>query len=230
MHRLLFIIAFTLATYGLCRAQNFDYSVTTDSVAWNELNAQTILNSGNSAWNFDYRIPIGFTFSYCGRTFDSLTIETNGYIVFDKDRNYALTAFSGVGDCVDTTGTHAMLGYELTGTAGNRILKIQYKNCGALQIGHKTQSWQVWLKENGSVEFRIGPGSLRCCAPQEVDTTQKFRLGLLNMNMDTEERGLLLGGHTDEPEAQPINNSHPEAVYLHCIPAMGYRYTFTPSN
>lgn len=229
MHRLLFIIAFTLAAYGSTRAQDFSYTVSTDSVAWNELNAQTILNSGNSAWNFSYRVPIGFPFSYCGRTFDSLTIETNGYVVFDGDRNYALTAFSSIGDHIDTNGTHAVLGYELTGTTGNRILKLQYKNCGSIETGWRTLSWQIWVRENGNIEFHIGPGSLRYDNMQ-VDTLQRYRVGLINMNMDTDDCGLLLEGDPSAPQSHPLTSTDPEPVYLEAIPACGYRYTFTPSN
>jgi hypothetical protein len=228
MHKLLFIFAFVLAGYGISRAQNFNYSVTTDSVAWNALNTQTILNSNNSAWNFSYKIPIGFTFSFLGRNFDSLTIETNGYIVFDSERNYALTAFSGIGDHIDSEGNHAVIGYELSGTNGNRILKIQYLNCSPNAAGDDVQSWQVWLKENGGVEVRIGMGTLRYNST-EVDSTQQYRIGLLNMNMDTEDRGLFVSGNPSSPQAAEVNENNPETPFLTFIPASGYRYTFTPN-
>jgi hypothetical protein len=244
MHRLLFIIAFTLAAYGITRAQNFNYSVTADSVAWNELNAQTILNSNNSAWNFDYKIPIGFTYNFCGRNFDSLTIETNGYIVFDSDRNYALTAFSGVGDRTDAQGNHAIISYELSGTSGNHILKIQYLNCSPNSTGEEVQSWQVWLKENGDAEVRVGPGTLRTNSYQsiafneitleedttttiELDSTQLYRIGLLNMNMNSEDRGLFVSGDPSSPQTAEVNENNPETPHLSFIPVAGYRYTFS---
>ena len=228
MKRFLFILAFVSLFVGT-HAQNFNYTVSADSVAWNELSSQTILNANNSAWNFTYKIPIGFDFEFCGRTFDSLTIETNGYIVFDRDRNYALTAFSGVGDCVDTSGNHSVLGYELSGTAGNRILKIQFKNCGETATGCKTMSWQVWLRENGNVEFRIGPGTLRS-DENGVDMTKQFRLGFLNMNMDTEDCGVLIGDSPLSPETVPVTENEAELPHLDFIPNTGFRFTFTPSN
>ncbi len=247
MHRILFIIAFVLAGYGISAGQNFNYSVSTDSVSWNELNSQTILNSNNTAWNFSYKIPLGFTFNYLGRNFDSLTVETNGYLVFDNDRNYALTAFSGVGDHVATTGNHSVLGYELSGTAGNHILKIQYLNCSPNATGEEVQSWQVWLKENGNVEVRVGPGSLRTNSFENIvfneltemedttvvvqlDSTQNYRIGILNMNMNTEDRGLFVSGNPSAPQTAEVNESNPETPFLNFIPAQGYRYTFTPSN
>jgi hypothetical protein len=229
MHRLLFILAFVFAVYGITRAQNFNYTVSTDSVTWNPLNTQTILNSNNSAWNFSYKIPIGFTFPFLGRNFDSLTVETNGYLVFDGDRNYALTAFSGVGDHVDTSGNHAIIGYELSGTNGNHILKIQYLNCSPNAGGDEVQSWQVWLKENGDVEVRVGPGTLRYNSA-EVDSTKQYRIGLLNMNMDTDERGIFVGGNPLAPQTQPVNNTYPDTPLMEEFPVSGYRYTFIPSN
>src|ERR1041385_2436400 len=107
---------FTALFFSLSvKSQDFDYTFSKDSVSWQELNSQTILNTSNSAWNFSYKIPIGFAFNYLGRNFDSLTIETNGYLVFDNDNYYAFTSFLGMGDNVDFSGNHAVLGYELSG-------------------------------------------------------------------------------------------------------------------
>jgi len=247
MHKLLFIIAFVLALYGITRAQDFSYTVTTDSVSWNDLNTQTILNSNNSAWNFSYKIPIGFTFNFLGRDFDSLTVETNGYLVFDKDRNYALTAFSGLGDHVDEEGNHAVIGYELSGSAGNHILKIQFLNCSPSFSGNEVQSWQIWLRENGNIEFRIGPGTLRSntylgiefdeenqvedtTVIVELDSAQIYRIGLLNMNMNTYDRGLFVYGDPASPQIAEVNENNPETPVLSFIPVRGIRYTITPSN
>lgn len=247
MHKLLFIIAFVLAAYGVSRAQNFDYTVTTDSVAWNELTSQTILNTGNSVWNFSYRIPIGFTFSFCGRNFDSLTIETNGYVVFDVDRNYAITTFSGVGDHVDANGIHSVLSYQLSGTSGNRILKIQYLNCSPDPSGEEVLSWQIWLKENGNTEVRVGPGTLRTNTYEtyvfnevtseedtivhtEIDSTQRYRIGLLNTNMDTEVCGIFAINDPADPQTHTVLFNDWETPLLWFIPERGYRYVFVPDN
>jgi hypothetical protein len=229
MSRVLLLISFLLAASGITQAQNFNYSVATDSVAWNPLSTQTILNSNNSAWNFTYRVPIGFTFPFLGRNFDSLSVETNGYIVFDNDHYFALTAFSGVGDHVDTAGNHATIGYELSGTSGNHILKIQYLNCSPNPYGDEIQSWQIWLRENGNVEVRIGPGELRYNGA-EIDLEQRYRIGLLNMNMDTEECGIFVGGDPTAPQTQPVNPTYPDVLFMESVPPSGYRYTFSPSN
>lgn len=228
-------------------AQDFDYSFTKDSVAWQELNAQTILNADNSAWKFSYNIPIGFSFNYLGRDFDHVRVETNGYLVFDDDRNYAITAFLGFGDCVDAGGNHAVLGYELSGSPGNRIQKIQFKNvCNAMSAS-KFFTYQVWLKENGVVEIHVGPNDFqpgiivntimegeqivqRDTTFTNLDSMQVYRLGLLNMNMNTETNGFFIGGAPSSPQSQPVNQNFSEPIYMMRAPSQGTRYTFTPNS
>lgn len=255
MRQLLISLLATLIPFGVS-SQNFNYTATADSVAWNEISAQTMLNTSNSAWNFSYRIPIGFTFNYLGHDFDSLTIETNGYLVFDANRYYAFTAFNQFGDHVDGSGNHTVLSYELSGTSGNHVLKIQYKNASQSLSDLRVQSWQIWLKENGNVELRVGPGDYRTHAAEipvqdstvttdslgihvsysehldtmyVVDSLQYCRIGLLNPNMDTETRGYFLSGSTTAPSGVPVNDANPDTASMQTIPAQGYRYTFTPS-
>ncbi len=244
MRTLLSLLSAILLTLT-ARSQDFNYTVTSGAASWQELNSQTILNSSNTAWNFSYRIPIGFSFGYLGQNFDSLTIETNGYLVFDEDRSYAFTAFTGFGDRIEA-GDHAVLGYELSGTAGNKILKIQFKNVGIAIDDPRAFSYQVWLKENGDVlEVHTGPNDFQvelltvdtvALEPLEVDTTYStldssiaVRIGLINMNMDTEVNGVFVGGAPSSPGSQPANTNNPEPVYLHVVPASGIRYTFTPN-
>jgi hypothetical protein len=238
MHRFCsFIVGMLLALTG--ESQSFDYSFSKDSVAWQELSNQTILNSGNGAWSFSYKIPIGFSFNYLGRNFDSLRIETNGYLVFDNDRNYALTAFLGFSDCVDAQGNHSVLGYELSGTNGNHILKIQFKNTGSMKQTSKHFTYQIWLKENGVVEIRIGPDEYQpgIIIMNQYDTVltnrdslQFYRVGLINMNMDAETNGFFIGGNVSSPQGQPVDQNHTDPIYMMCAPSQGTRYTFTPNS
>lgn len=214
------------------KAQDFNYSFAKDSVAWQELNTQTILNTDNSAWNFTYKIPIGFSFNYLGRNFESLTIETNGYIVFDDDRNYALTAFSGFSDRVDSSGNHSVLGYDVSGSANNHVLKIQFKSLG--EAGESYLSYQIWLRENGNIiEFHIGPNYFQMSPYDELfafDTEHYCRIGFVNMNMDTEVCGFFATGNPSSPTFQQATSQNQDPIYLYGIPKQGIFYVFTPSS
>ncbi len=261
MHRIcLFFAALFFSLSG--ESQSFNYDFSKDSVSWQELNSQTILNSGNQAWNFCYKIPIGFTFNFLGAGFDSLRIETNGYLVFDANRDYAMTAFLGFGDCMDSSGNHSVLGYEVSGTSGSKILKIQFKNIGSSKKSSKHLTYQVWLKEsNGAVEIHIGPNDYQpgmivttdSSFVQSVlldslfqptdslvlvhdtiftnrDSMQFYRVGLLNMNLDSSTKGFFIGGDVSSPESQPVDDSHPDPIYMMRAPSCGTRYTFTPNS
>jgi hypothetical protein len=242
----LILFCIGLMFFGNIDAQNFDYSVSSDSVAWDELSSQTILNTSNSAWNISYRIPIGFSFNYLGRSFDSLTIETNGYFVFDANRNYSFISFAGFGDRVDSLGDHAVLGYELTGGSGNHILKIQFKNCGQSISALNSLSYQVWFHEaNNKIETRVGPNSYRCMVEEQalsadsigrvqfttitVSDTVQSMIGLINMNMNSQVRAYLLTGSFLDPSGQQVDENNTELAHMVEIPRSGYRYTFTPS-
>ncbi len=231
-------------------AQEFNYSVSTDSVGWQELNSQTILNTSNSAWEAGYEIPIGFTLNYLGQDFDSLRIETNGYLVFDQRRNYAFTSFHGFGDMTDSLGNHSVLGYSLSGSTGNHILKIQFKNVGEGFSANRFLSYQIWLYESGEkIELHVGPNDfgpmvfhnmIITADSNEVNDTTivttveqdsvATMIGLLNMNLDTDTRGYFFTGSVETPVGEAINDQQAVLPSRLLIPHSGYKYTFNPVN
>lgn len=228
--RILLVALFSFCTPFLLRAQtpSFNYSLSSDSVAWSELTSQTLCNTINTAWNSQYRIPIGFSFPFAGRNFDSLNIETNGYLQFDADNYYAFTAFHSFRDKLDSNGFHSVLSYALSGTSPNRVLKIQYKNAGQADVPAETLSYQIWLRENGSIEVRIGPNSYTDVAMS--DTSQLVRLGPLNKNMNTPVNAFFATGNFRQATGQTQDENHPEPGYMHAIPLPGWRYVFVPVN
>jgi hypothetical protein len=256
IHRFIPLIVGLLLSIS-SEAQDFNYSFAKDSMAWQELNSQTILNSDNSAWNFSYKIPIGFVFNCMGKNFDSLRIETNGYLLFDNDRDYAFTAFAGFGDRIDHSGIHSVLGYSVSGQNENHILKIQFKNVGAFVSADQFFSYQIWLYESGNkIEMHMGPGNYLYTNPYNhitaflselnslngfsnpenipfdslrIDTNQIFRMGLLNTNMNGPIRGYFIIGNPSNPQGGQLNSQVINIPGLTSIPRQGMKYTFQPS-
>ena len=245
----LILFAF-LCSYTL-RAQQFDYTVSCDSSGtYQELSSQTILNTNNSAWNFSYRVPVGFAFNFLGQNFDSVTVERNGYLSFDKDRSYALMAFNAFYDKQDSSGNRSVLSYAQSGSAPNRILKIQYKNVGQSGTASELLSYQLWLKEGGALEVHIGPhtqltaeagfdttmiayvteGDSMILHTNYYDTLMPVQIGLLNTNMDSETRGLFLKGSPTQPASQPVNDQNPGFAFMRSLGRAGTTYTFTPQQ
>lgn len=227
-----FLLLFIPLVVGLLftqtvKGQNFNYSFAKDSVAWQELNTQTILNTNNSAWNFTYKIPIGFSFEYLGQSFDSLSIEGNGRIVFDNDRNFSFWGLVDYVDVQDSAGNFSVLGYQLSGNAGSRQLVIQFKNVAATQDPMTLASYQVILRENNAIAFQMGSYILsESLTPSIFDPVA---IGLVNQNMNTSDRALTLSGPASSPSAILVNDNVPDITYLFSLPTKGTRYTFSPN-
>lgn len=227
MQRIIFFLSAILLAIS-ARSQDFNYRVSTDSVAWRELSTQTILNTGTQNYSPIYKIAIGFSFSFLGQEFDSITIQSTGMVNFDSERNYSFWGLAGNSFYADSAGAVSVLGYQLTGDTGNRELTIQFKNVGAPTDPSSTLSYQLIIRENGSFAFLMGTIS------GSAETNSLFNgpvsIGLVNQNMDTNERALLLSGSPLAPSSVHINESNPNITSLSGLPPAGYRYTFTPSN
>jgi hypothetical protein len=212
--------------------QDFNYSVQIGTTSWSELSSQTLCNTVNIMWESAYRIPIGFSFVFNGISYDSVSIETNGYLVFDSNRNHAFTAYGTFGDKTDTLENHSVLGYELTGSSGNHVLKIQYKNVGQSNHTNELLSYQIWLHQNGTIDVITGENTFQPDPNDSLsvaDTSQHIYTGLLNMNMQGTVRGYFVGSTLSGPGGQPVNDTTPDPVYFNTVPASGTRFTFSPA-
>ncbi|TND10237.1 MAG: hypothetical protein FD123_485 [Bacteroidetes bacterium] len=79
-------------------------------------------------------------------------------------------AFNAFYDKQDSSGNRSVLSYAQSGSAPNRILKIQYKNVGQSGTASELLSYQLWLKEGGALEVHIGPHT-QLTAEAGFDTT-----------------------------------------------------------
>ena len=215
------------------KGQDFNYTVAINTSTWSELSSQTLCNSVNLSWADSYIIPIGFMFPFNGNFYDTVRIETNGYLVFDANREHAFTAYNSFRQKLDSIGNYSVLSYELGGTIGNHIMKIQYKNVGQQQSPHEFLSYQIWLYENGHIDVITGPHSYSSNPndPYSVpDTNQFVRTGMLNMYMTGTVFGYFVGQTATGSGGQPANSAQPDPVYFNTIPESGTRFTFLPAS
>jgi hypothetical protein len=114
-------------------------------------------------------LPIGFTFNYGGNTYTQFRMASNGFISFNTsatnvtDNNLSAAnaalrpIIAPLWDDLDgrPTGSTAYAGYELTGTAPNRVLTIEWRNWEwNYQAGAAVISFQVKLYEgSNNIEF-----------------------------------------------------------------------------
>ncbi|MCA6363632.1 MAG: hypothetical protein IM638_11395 [Bacteroidetes bacterium] len=207
------------------RGQQFNYTLQVNTTTWSELSSQTLCNSVNQPWQDSYIVNLGFRFPVNGDTVEYIDIETNGYILFGGNRSNAFTSYSVFRSKIDSLGNHSVLSYDLTGTSGSHILKIQFKNVGQNQSFDEGLSYQVWLYESGRIDVVTGNNSYQS---SPVDTNQYVRIGLLDMYMQSTVNGFFAGITSTGPGGEPLNSSQEAPIYFNSVPAAGTRLVFLP--
>jgi hypothetical protein len=228
---ILFNSALLLFLFSSVKAQTFNYSVATDTTgAYAPLTGSASINNDSVSWNFIYKKAIGFPFSFLGRSFDTLSIEKNNYIAFDKNRSYALLAFPGFSCKKLSTNHYSKISSSLTGASPNRIFKIQFEKVGQSDYGGEYINYQVWLNENGRIDYVMGDHTYPIADSATYnDTLNSVLIGLINTNMDTSPRGLFLSGASDGPTPQPVSDGSPDISFLRSMPREGTKYSFIPN-
>lgn len=105
-------------------------------------------------------ITLPFAFKYQNVPVSTVAIETYGSLIL----NGALNEDMGMGHITGLYMDYVAAGrgkiyYTTTGTAGNRIFKVEYRNVGRYLDNNGTDSlnFQIWLYENNNaIEYRAG--------------------------------------------------------------------------
>lgn len=170
---------------------------------------------------------IGFNFQLDGVAYPSFKANSNGYITLNPSSTSSWTnalatnilTIAPLWDDMKTADTDAGVFYELTGTAPNRILKVQYKNVKWYYNASPVNliNYQIWLHETSNlVEFVYGtfgtsPGSPSASCGISGPVSGNY-LSVTPGNPSTV---------SSTTEFNTINATH--------IPFMtGFKYTFTP--
>ncbi len=188
MKLLLSLFCFLLLSQGIVQGQSYSFSVS--SGAYSELINPISLNN-EEVWDFpDYTIPIGFECWYFDSTLDTMYFFTEGSGTILSSSNieggiHQLLIPFGAALIDRGYGTFASLSplsYELTGSVGQRILKIQWKNAGFFgdyqYNGTSTDfvNFQLWLYETtGLIEMHYGPSHI---TQPEIDYTDEVGPGV----------------------------------------------------
>jgi|SRR6218665_577483 len=207
-------------------AQTFGYSLQKDSSAYTALSGATVISAGENFRSKSFMLDIPFAFSVCGGAADSVCIEGNGFLVFNKEKGTAAVAFNSFGSNKDTAQQYSSSILSLTiGTPGNRILKLEFRSVSQNMLSvNDYLSYQVWLYESSNkIEFHTGASAY---AMQGSEAP--VLLGLVNKNMDTEDKAYLVSGDPAAPAGQLISGES-GLVYLNTVPSEGTFITLTPT-
>jgi hypothetical protein len=205
-------------------AQSFSYTTQRDSSSYVPLAGANTLLVNSSFENGALGFALPFQFSGCDHETDTVIIEPNGFIVLDKEHEFAVVAFNEFRANADTAGIlNYSVSYLTAGVTGSRICKIQFYNFSqGILSSQDFLSYQVWLHENGNkISFHIGNNSYSTIEEHSL------LMGVINRKMDSANKAYLLSGSQSSPTGNIVTNEG-ELVYLSGFPAQGVFYTLTP--
>lgn len=146
----------------------FDYTFASSTDFYVELDNPTVLTDG-VIWDEEtYLLALGFTFYVGNEGFDTVAIHANGYLTFVNNTVNATHTAMIFGDVdlqdrgVGTVTAKSPISYQIDGSLGSQIVKIQYKNAGFFDgIPSDSVNFQVWIYENlDKIEYRFGQSSI----------------------------------------------------------------------
>jgi hypothetical protein len=233
------LTAATLLAHADTRAQ-MPYNVTTANETYVPLTNATPLSNG-ILWSdtSNFTIPLGFNFSLEGNTVNNLVFTQSS--LFLPALNGTQSGFAMLGTSLHDrsypSGTPASpVQYTLSGSAGNRILKLEFKNAGFANEREKYDTnndfinLQVWFYEsNKSVEFRFGPSAI---THFDDYFENKVPLGYMkNLDLTTFNfhKFYCLKGNPAAPGMDTLVNLENPAGF-DAYPASGMVYRFTPKG
>jgi hypothetical protein len=243
MKKLLFILVLTSVSINM-QAQLYHLNVSQNT--YTDLVGSTSLNNG-ATWNDpSYTIPIGFNFKLYNTTLSAIYINSGGtgsLLTSSPNTTGVVSLIQPFStDIIDkghillgpSSGSLSKISYKTEGVIGNRILKIEWNNCGI--IAGFTGSidpadfvnFQLWLYEtSNNIEIRYGTSLITNPAIAFDGDTGPTAAIVSSLDLGTDTisgEAIFLYGNTSNPS---ISNAFTGNQFLNGIPQNGTTYTFT---
>ncbi|MCW3083229.1 MAG: hypothetical protein JWP12_595 [Bacteroidetes bacterium] len=146
---------------------SYVYSTSTGATLDPMTGATTAIGANDDDTPTAAAAAIGFPFNFNGRNYTKFSVSPDGWILLDSvaaviEYTNAMTATNNVPKIAPywddlATGTNGSVTTLVTGTAPNRILKVQwFVNIPRNTTGVANSTFQAWLYEGGRIEFRYG--------------------------------------------------------------------------
>ncbi|MBF9141745.1 T9SS type A sorting domain-containing protein [Hymenobacter properus] len=195
------------------------------------------LNNG-ALWdrNSSFAVPLGFTFTYRNQAITSINVLARGVQFVGLGNLYMFvynTPFGGnlIQDrgIANNTASMSPVSYAVSGAAGNRIGKIEWKNAGVIQSSPTPQdpthfvSCQLWLYEQGGkIEIHFGPS---------FTTATSFQNNSIFVKTYSDNNlAVTPTGNSNNPSYVVENCNIPCYGSVTGAPAQGTVYVFNPNT
>ncbi|MFT4061256.1 MAG: T9SS type A sorting domain-containing protein [Edaphocola sp.] len=141
----------------------YTYSHDTATYAYLPDTATTLL--GSTGWDdevIDLPLPSDFIFTYQGDTVTEWQLDTYGGLYPNEvGVDYGMSPILGMASDYEDNGSSAIK-YQVTGTTGSRIAKIEFRNVGFFGgLSTDSANFQIWLYEGSNkIEYHAGPSNV----------------------------------------------------------------------
>lgn len=227
----------SLLLASISYAQTFNYTFSTFTDDYTELEGATVYTE--ATWDDpEFVIPIGFDFWFEGQTYNQLFLGFGfgGSFIFQTSDVTGDVLFALSADIIDVGyNTGEMLSpisALTTGAPGERICKVEWKNCGFYNqsdegIYPDRINFQLWLYEGSNdFEIRFGPNTVKDLSVYDDFLTCGI-VQNLSFNSDALDGGHLLTGDPANPTViSSANLFELESANITGTPANGRVYKF----
>jgi hypothetical protein len=244
MKKTLLAIAFATVAQVSAWAQN-THTFTQTTGTYTDLVSPTAISA--AGWDEDdYTVTLGFPFALGGTTFTDVDLSANGLLFFIAGQDVKVV--SGLmADMMDRSiaASPSTISYLVSGTAGSRIGKIQFKNAGFYDDASSTSTnfvpfandfinFQIWLYEGSNkIEMHYGTSAVPDAATIFDPNTGSPVIVITDVTATSSTTevytGVSLQGTAATPTLNPLNASG-SFPSLTTIPANGTIYAFMPAT
>lgn len=222
----------------------FRYTLAVSSATYVPLTGATLI-SGTTLWNGDnYKVPIGFNFKIEDSTIADFSLFATAFACTDtqgKVSGFFLSDADLQDRALPTMGTPVSpIRYQVSGTAGSRIFKIEVFNAGfwdeydLYSTNLDSVCYQVWYYEGSNVvELHYGPSKVSHTSDYFQLAAGKPVVGFIrgvDFDLTTINMMYFLTGNPAAPVIDSASNLLAVSGGLDSYPADGTVYKFTPKT
>ncbi len=233
-----FFLVYSLFFSTFLFAQNYTFEV--DNIAYQDLTGATVLTTGG--WDdpgFD--IPIGFNFQLGTYSFDTISIpdwSAGGIVSTVNSATGTIPVVLIIGqDIIGLSNTASPISYTTTGTPGNKIFKLEWKNFGFFDDSTNSDymNMQLWLYEDSNIlEYHYGANSINNPV-ESFEEEAGPMVGLIteyNMDLDeiADETYILSGNPVNPIVTVYYEDDQEDANFINGAIPNGTVYRFIPQN
>jgi hypothetical protein len=235
MRNLCTLLLVTILLFSKLYAQPNYYTFKVGNAAYADLTGDIPLTMKFASGEyFELKELLGETFKFFGKslTMDTLTkgiiIFPNGFVeVVD---NNDIMVFDGLIRELDSIDNTSKISYKIEGTAGKKIIKVQWKNV-KINSGQPSNyvNLQIWLyQENDVIEYRYGPSSSNNASGYTQATGPSIGIFYSTSTVSTMYQKVWISGTPPAITVDTVKNANLPNIFG--VPANGTTYRFIPKT